>query len=36
MGKNLIVPNVVEDILMLTEKRNRIKVIRVNEKEEIN
>ena len=31
MGKNLIVPNVVEDILMLTEKRNRIQVGGVNE-----
>lgn len=26
MGKNLIVPNVVEDILMLAEKKNRIQV----------
>lgn len=33
MGKNLIVPNVVEDILMLTEKRSRIQVGGVNENE---
>ena len=31
MGKNLIVPNVVEDILMLAEKKNRIQVGGVNE-----
>ena len=31
MGKNLIVPNVIEDILMLTEKRSRIQVGGVNE-----
>ena len=36
MGKNLIVPNVVEDILMLTEKRNRIQVGGVNENEVFN
>lgn len=33
MGKNLIVPNVIEDILMLTEKRSRIQVGGVNENE---
>lgn len=33
MGKNLIVPNVVEDILMLAEKKNRIQVGGVNENE---
>lgn len=33
MGKNLIVPNVFEDILMLTEKRSRIQVGGVNENE---
>lgn len=31
MGKNLIVPNVIEDILMLTEKKSRIQVGGVNE-----
>lgn len=31
MGKNLIVPNVVEDILMLAEKKNRIQVGGINE-----
>ena len=33
MGKNLIVPNVVEDILMLAEKTGRIQVGGVNENE---
>lgn len=33
MGKNLIVPNVIEDILMLAEKKNRIQVGGVNENE---
>lgn len=36
MGKNLIVPNVVEDILMLAEKKNRIQVGGVNENEVFN